>query len=311
MASQSWLLEAIGLRKVYPNGLVAVDGVTIRAGRGVVTVLMGPNGSGKTTTMSMIAGALRPTSGRVVACGLDVWGRDGVRARECIGFAPQEMPYREALRVIDNMVWYGMLRGMSPWEARRAARRSLEEVGLGGKERSRIGELSGGMKRRLVVATLLMWEPAIMILDEPTSGLDPAAREELWRLLSRLSRGRSVLVSTHIAEEAERHAGLVYVMHRGRVVASGSPAELIARHAPRARIVVRLASTGVGEPPAGVAGASLASSENGRLMYFSDTPDEDLPALISELSRLGFSVKSVEVEKPGLLEVYLRLAGGG
>ncbi len=105
------LVEARRLRKVYPGGVVAVDNVDLDAGRGV-TILMGPNGSGKTTTLSIIAGALKPTSGTVRVCGYDVWGSDWSKPRECIGYAPKNMPFREKLSVLENLVWYGLIRGL-------------------------------------------------------------------------------------------------------------------------------------------------------------------------------------------------------
>jgi ABC-type multidrug transport system ATPase subunit len=104
-------VEVRGLKKVYPNGIVAVDGVSFDAYPGV-TVLMGPNGSGKTTTLSMIAGALKPTAGKVFVCGYDMWGSDWSRPRQCVGFAPQDMPFREKLSVLENLVWYGLIRGI-------------------------------------------------------------------------------------------------------------------------------------------------------------------------------------------------------
>jgi ABC-type multidrug transport system ATPase subunit len=273
------LVEARGLRKVYPDGTVAVDGVDLEAGRGV-TVLMGPNGSGKTTTLMMIAGALMPGGGVVRVCGHDMWRGDWARPRSCVGFAPQNMPFREKLTVIENLTWYGMIRGLGPGEARRRGRRLLEEVGLEGVEGRKVAQLSGGMRRRLAIAAALIGDPEVVILDEPTSGLDPAARRRLWGLLGRLAKDRAVVASTHIPEEAEEHADIVYIFHRGRVAARGRPGELVERHAPLSRIVVRGARI---TAPREVGGARLLAASEEEASYAAHDPDRALPRLVEAL----------------------------
>ncbi|MEB2837105.1 MAG: ABC transporter ATP-binding protein [Desulfurococcales archaeon] len=299
------LVEALGLRKVYPDGTVAVDGVSFKAGPGV-TVLMGPNGSGKTTTLSMVAGALRPTSGRVVVCGYDMWGGEWSRPRECVGFAPQDMPFREKLTVMENLVWYGLIRGLSLGEARRRARRLLEEVGLEGAGKKKVAELSGGMRRRLSLAAALMGDPRVLVLDEPTSGLDPAGRMRLWGLIKRLAGERVVIASTHIPEEAEEHADTVLIFHRGRIAASGRPAELIKEYARHSRIVVE----GRGLSKAGPPGyAELVEASDTRASFLAEEPEEVLPKLLADLLAAGASVERVEVRRPGLAEVYFAVTG--
>ena len=303
--SQPLLVEARGLRKVYPDGTVAVDGVDLEAGRGI-TVLMGPNGSGKTTTLMMVAGALKPSSGTVRVCGYDMWGGDWSRPRACVGFSPQNAPFREKLTSIENLVWYGLIRGIPLGEARRRARRLLELVGLEGASRKKVAELSGGMRRRLSIAAALMGEPEVLILDEPTSGLDPAARARLWELLRRLARERAVIASTHIPEEAEEHADTVYIFHRGRVAASGRPGDLVRRHAPKARIVVE--GSRLSSPPT-VEGATLLAASETQASYATSDPDTVLPRLVEALLAGGARVVKVEVRRPGLAEVFLALTG--
>jgi len=299
------VLAARGLRKVFPDGTVAVDGVSFEAGRGL-TVFMGPNGSGKTTTMRMSVGALRPTAGEVEACGHRVWGPEGWRARACMGYSPQDAPFRDRLTALENLVWYGLVRGIPLGEARRRARGLLELVGLEGGASKKVAELSGGMRRRLAIAASLMGDPEVLVLDEPTSGLDPGARLHLWRLLRRLAGERAVVVSTHIPAEAEEHADRVYIFHRGRVIAEGPPASLIERHAPRARIV---AEGSMPERPPSVAGAVLVEWNPGRAVYATSDPDGALPALVEGLLAAGARLERVEVRRPGLAEVYLALTG--
>ncbi len=299
------LVDAVDLWKVYPGGVEAVRGVSFRAGRGV-HVLMGPNGSGKTTTLSMVAGALRPTRGTVRVCGLDVWGRDWSRPRECLGFAPQKTPFRERLTGLENLVWYGLLRGLSIGESRRRARELAGELGLSGALGRRVSSYSGGMRKRLAVAAALMGDPEVLVLDEPTSGLDPAARLQFWRLLRRLARDRCVLVSTHIPSEAEEHADTVLVFHRGRVVAAGPPRRLIEEHAPLPVIVVE---GRLPPEPLRVPGAKIAQWGPGAARVQARDPESLLPRLVEALAGLGARVERVEVRRPGLGEVYLALTG--
>ncbi len=301
---QGCLVVADRLVKVYRNGVVAVDGVSFRAGRGI-TVLMGPNGSGKTTTLSMVAGALKPTSGKVLVCGHDVWGSGWYEARARIGYAPQDMPFRELLTALENLVWLGLMRGQSLGAARRRGLSLLEAVGLRDKAHTRVTRLSGGMKRRLAIAAALMGDPEVLVLDEPTSGLDPGARRQLWNLLEDLSRDRILLASTHIASEAEEHAGQVLIFHRGRIVASGDPASLVERYAPVSRVIIEGDLPG---EPAMVEGAEAVRADSRRHIYASRAPDRVLPVLVETLARSG-RVERVEVRRPGLEEVYLALTG--
>ena len=293
------------LRKIYPNGVVAVDDISFEASRGI-TVLMGPNGSGKTTTLSMIAGALRPTRGKILVCGHDMWGRDWVRPRRCVGFAPQDMPFREKLNVLENLVWYGLIRGMSLGDSKRRAKRLLELVGLEGAEKMKVAELSGGMRRRLTLAAALMGDPEVLILDEPTSGLDPGGRREFWKLLKGLAREKVVIVSTHIPEEAEENADTVHIFHRGRIAASGSPQDLINRYARHSRIIV--SGEGLSKSPL-MPGLELVSAREDRVIYLSEDPETLLPRLIEALLQRGAMIERVEVRKPGLAEVYFAVTG--
>jgi ABC-type multidrug transport system ATPase subunit len=269
---------------------------------------MGPNGSGKTTTLSMVAGALRPTSGRVLVCGYDVWGSGWYEARSRIGYAPQNMPFVERLTVLENMVWHGMLRGLSIGEARRRGLRLLEEVGLSEARGKMVRQLSGGMRRRLAVAAALIGDPEVLVLDEPGSGLDPAARDAVWSMISRLASSRAVLVSTHSALEAEHYADKVLVMHSGRIVAQGAPGELVRRYAPPPRVVLEGSI-----PRAAVEAASrlgeVVEASPARLMVAVRDPEEALPALVEAAASAGGRVRRAFAEKPGLRDVYLALTG--
>ncbi len=293
-----------GLRKVYPGGVVAVDEVDLDAERGL-TAIMGPNGSGKTTTLSIIVGSLRPTRGRVEVCGIDVWGPEGWRARRCIGYASQDLPFREKLNTIDNLVWYGLIRGMSLFDARSRAKQLLEELGLVEAQKRSVQSLSGGMRRKLVIAAALIGDPEVLVLDEPTSGLDPGARLDFWDLLVKQVGDRVVLFSTHIPQEAEKYSDTTYIFHRGRVVARGQPRELIRRYAPATKILVVHEAS---EPPV-VEGLEMAVHNSRRTIYYAEDPEEALPRIVEAFVKSRIHVSRIEVTKPGLEDVFYTVTG--
>lgn len=282
-------------------------GVSFRAGEGF-TSIMGPNGSGKTTVLSMVAGALKPSRGSIRVCGLDVWGEESeaVRARRLIGFAPQDMPFKERLTGFENLVIMGMLRGMGFLESRREARRVLELVGLAEHGDRRVVTYSGGMRRRLAIASSIIHEPEVLVLDEPSSGLDPVAREEIWSLIERVGAGRVVVYSTHISQEAEAHSGNVLIFHGGRVVAEGAPVELIRRYAPKPRVIV--VHEPLSELPVidGLRGQAIDETTS---VYEVEDASAWLPRVIEGFISLGVQVERVEVRRPGLEEVYFRVTG--
>lgn len=292
------------LVKIYSDGTRAVDGVSFTAGRGV-TMLMGPNGSGKTTTLSIVAGALAPTKGRILVCDYEVWGSGWEKARECIGFAPQNMPFRERLTLLENLVWYGLIRGIGFRESKQRALELLETVGLREHYKKKVAQISGGMRRRLMIAAALIGDPEVLILDEPTSGLDPSARRVLWNLIRDIARDKTIIASTHIAEDAEENADKVLIFHKGKIVASGEPELLIRQYAPEAVIVVEGALKGSFV----IEGAKLLKSSQRELRYSTRDPDHVLPLIIEKLLSQGSKIEKVEVRKSGLTEVYLELTG--
>jgi len=297
-------VEVIDLVKVYRNGTVAIDGVSFNAHRGV-TALMGPNGSGKSTTLSIIAGALSPTSGEVLVCGYDVWGKDWLKARQVMGFAPQNMPFQEKLTLLENLTWYGLIRGMSLRESKRRGKELLELMGLDEHRNKKISQISGGMRKKLSIAAALIGDPEVLILDEPTSGLDPSARMELWNLIKEFAKEKTIIVSTHVAEDAERNSEKVIIFHRGKVVASGTPKELIERHAPEAVIVI----SGEFKEKVEVNEVKLLHFTDRAVSYATRDPEVVLPKIVETLISKGSTINKIEIKKPGLAEVYLALTG--
>jgi drug efflux transport system ATP-binding protein len=207
------------------GAFVAVDAVSFEVARGEVVGYLGPNGSGKTTTMRMLLGLLRPTSGSASVLGLDVV-RDAELIRPRVGYMSQKFALYEDLTVTENLRFYGGVYGIP--RTRLAARidEMLELVGLTAQRAERAGALAGGWRQRLAMAIALVHEPPLLFLDEPTSGVDPEARRAFWDIIYALADGgTTVFVTTHYMDEAE-HCGRLGIMHRGRLLAMDTPSRL-------------------------------------------------------------------------------------
>jgi ABC-2 type transport system ATP-binding protein len=206
----------------------AVDGVSFAIERGEAVGLLGVNGAGKTTTLRVLTGYLPATSGLVEVAGFDVL-RDSLRVRQRIGYLPESVPLYREHRVREMLAFHGRLFGLRGRELKTRAAAVLERVELGERARSLIGDLSKGLRQRVGIALALLPDPEVLILDEPTSGLDPLQRLELRRLVQELARQRTVLISSHILPEIEATVERVLILHRGRLVADGTPAALVER----------------------------------------------------------------------------------
>ncbi|MFN6961051.1 MAG: ATP-binding cassette domain-containing protein [Rhodocyclaceae bacterium] len=219
------------LVKLY-EGRPAVDGLSFTVDRGECFGLLGPNGAGKTTTLRCCLGLTAPDGGRITVLGLPVPAR-GREARMGIGVVPQFDNLDPDFSLAENLLVYGRYFGIPDATLRARIPALLEFAGLAGKERGNIRTLSGGMKRRLTLARALINDPELLVLDEPTTGLDPQARHLIWeRLRELLSQGKTILLTTHFMEEAERLCNRLLIMDHGRKVAEGSPRALIEAHVP-------------------------------------------------------------------------------
>jgi ABC-2 type transport system ATP-binding protein len=249
------VVEVAGLVKEYRSLFGrrrhrAVDGVSFAAGRGEVLGLLGPNGSGKTTTMKCLLGLLRPSAGAV-----RIFGRPpadlAVRAR--LGYLPEESPFPSFLRLDAALDFYARLARVPRRERRARVGALLERVGLGDARRRRISELSKGMLRRFGLAQALVGEPELLVLDEPTAGLDPLGTRDFRALLrEQRARGATVVVSSHELAEVEQVCDRVALLHRGRLVAEGRLDALLAREGlpePRASALETFFFRALGEPP--------------------------------------------------------------
>lgn len=210
------------------GSLVAVRGLNLQIRRGEIFGLLGPNGSGKTTTIRMLCGLLDPSEGTAVVAGVDVREAPD-RIKELIGYMSQRFGLYEDLTVAENMDFYAGIYGLEGPGRRGRIAAVVAFLGLDRRLDQLAGTLSGGWKQRLALACALMHEPAVIFLDEPTAGVDPAARRGFWRTIHALAgRGTTVIVTTHYMDEAER-CGRIALLSQGRLIALGSPAEVAAQ----------------------------------------------------------------------------------
>ncbi|MCB1247237.1 MAG: ATP-binding cassette domain-containing protein [Acidimicrobiia bacterium] len=299
------LIEARGLRKQFGE-FTAVDGIDFHVDKGEAFGFLGPNGAGKTSTMKMI-GAVSPiTGGSMSVLGLDPV-TEGPRLRSRLGVVPQDNNLDEELTVYDNLTMYGRYFDLSRPVLRDRIAELLEFVQLTDKKDAKVSALSGGMKRRVVIARGLINEPDLYILDEPTTGLDPQARHVLWDRLYRLKqRGVTLIITTHYMDEAEQLCDRLVVMDGGRIVAEGSPRQLIAEHTPRDVVELRF--------PVGV----LETIED-RIAELSDQTEiladralvytDDAEKTIAIVTDRGMEPETVLARRSTLEDVFLRLTG--
>ena len=222
------VITASSLTKKYKD-FVAVDGISFEVAPGESFGLLGPNGAGKSTTMRMVGAVSTRTSGDLSILGLDP-NQHGPSIRSQLGVVPQADNLDTELRVRDNLLVYGRYFGLSRSHIATRADELLEFAQLSDRSKAKIDDLSGGMKRRLTIARALINDPRILLLDEPTTGLDPQARHILWDRLFRLKeQGTTLVLTTHYMDEAEQLCDRLVVMDQGKIVAEGSPRELIER----------------------------------------------------------------------------------
>jgi ABC-type multidrug transport system ATPase subunit len=218
-----------GLIKQYKDGTMANRGIDLDVPRGGVVAILGPNGAGKTTFLRQLTTELRPSAGTIWILGVDAV-REPRRAKELMGITPQEAGLFESLTVREHLELFGRLKGLRKRDAQSATASLLEQLGLVHEAGRRVGRLSGGQRRRILIGLALLGRPPLLVLDEPTTGLDPASRRDVWSVLRRaVHDGASLILSTHYMEEAERLSDRIGIISGGRLIAFGSLPELLAK----------------------------------------------------------------------------------
>ncbi len=306
-ASAPPALRVVGLRKAYAD-VIAVDGLDLTVHAGECFGLLGPNGAGKTTTIEICEGLTAPDSGTVEVLGR-TWARDEGSLRERLGIQLQETELADKLTVGETVQLF-----RSFYSKGRNVQDVIDVVQLAEKRDARVGKLSGGQKQRLALACAIVGDPELLFLDEPTTGLDPQSRRQLWDLIVELrASGRSIVLTTHYMDEAEKLCDRVAIVDHGRVIALGSPRELIASLG--AEHVVEFTAPGA---PAGTLtaaalqtldGVKMARELDGRWTLEVLELARAMPALLGELARRGLRLGELATHSATLEDVFVSLTG--
>ena len=299
------IVSARGLTKKFGD-FEAVRGIDFEIAPGEAFGFLGPNGAGKSSTMRMIGCVSPVTSGTLRLFGLDP-ASNGKEIRARMGVVPQQDNLDSELTVFDNLVVYGRYFDIPRAECKSRARELLDFVQLADRADSRVEPLSGGMKRRLTIARSLINQPELLLLDEPTTGLDPQARHILWDRLYRLKQqGVTLVLTTHYMDEAEQLCDRLVVMDGGRIVAEGSPRDLISRHSTREVLELRFAAGTNAERSDSI--ADLGERQEilpDRILVY----DDDGESVLHEVHERGLAPESALVRRSTLEDVFLRLTG--
>ena len=300
------------LVKTYPPGVRALDGLSLSVPAGTIFGLLGPKGAGKSTTVRVLTTLSRPDSGSARVAGIDVLA-EPVRARHALGMVGQKHGVDPDATGRENMVLQGQFYGITGRELRRRVDEGLERFGLTDASDRRVKTYSGGMQRRLDVALGLIHRPQVLFLDEPTTGLDPEVRAQMWQEIERLAReeGITVLLTTHYLEEADRLASRVAIVDRGRIVASGTPAEL--KSSLEGDTIHVELTNGDGaqarDALAGVPQLGGITLDGQSLRLRARDGAAAVPAVLAALEARGVKAGSLTLARPSLDEVYLRHTG--
>ena len=299
-------LRVSGLRKAYQD-VVAVNGLDLEVRAGECFGLLGPNGAGKTTTVEICEGLTTPDSGDVELLGLH-WNSDARQLRQRLGIQLQDTQLSEKLTVFETLRLFRSFFDRGPGASEAIALVQLEE-----KKNSRVGNLSGGQKQRLALACALVGDPDFLFLDEPTTGLDPQARRQLWDLIEKFkSSGRTILLTTHYMDEAERLCERVAIMDNGKQIALGTPRELIASICAEHMVAFSAgANSNALDIPAlrRIEGVRDVRTENGTVELQATELHLALPALLAELNRQNIPLTELSTHSATLEDVFVSLTG--
>ncbi len=292
--------------KTYASGLQALKPVNLDINKGEIFALLGPNGAGKTTLISIICGIVNPSSGTIVADGRDII-RDYKEARKIIGLVPQELHTDAFERVVDTVSFSRGLFGFAPNPAH--IEKVLRDLSLWEKRNDKIMQLSGGMKRRVMIAKALSHEPKILFLDEPTAGVDVELRQDMWAMVRRLREsGVTIILTTHYIEEAEEMADRVGVINKGELILVEDKNTLM-RKLGKKQLTLDLPAP-LERVPEGLNGYKLELAAGGRqLVYSFDAQAEEtgIPGLLKRLAELGVDFKDLHTEQSSLEDIFVSL----
>lgn len=300
------ILKVSGLTKTYPSGFQALKGVNLEIHAGEIFALLGPNGAGKTTLISIICGLVNPGQGSVTVAGHDII-RDYRKSRALIGLVPQELT-TDAFETVWNTVSFSRgLFGKKPDPGH--IEKVLRSLSLWDKKDSRLITLSGGMKRRVLIAKALSHEPRILFLDEPTAGVDVSLRQDMWALVRALREtGVTIILTTHYIEEAEEMADRIGVINHGEIVLVQEKHALMQTLGKKELIL--MVDTALPEIPEGLAAFDLRRGDDTHeLIYTYDSQANDIAELLSSVERSGLRLTDLQTRQSSLEDIFVELIG--
>jgi len=293
-----------GVTKRYRD-VTAVEDVSLNLAAGEVTALVGHNGAGKTTLIKLLLGLIRPSAGNVAIGGMDPAGAQGAQTRRAIGFLPESVAFHDAMTGAELMRFYARLKGVS----HRHNAELLARVGIAAASQRRVATYSKGMRQRLGIAQALIGEPRLLLFDEPTSGLDPASRRAVYEMIAQLrGSGATVLICTHALAEVEDRVDRAAIMHRGRLLAAGTLAELRQGMGAEVRMRLRVRPCASDRVLATLPAEVRCAEAGDTALTLYVAPAAKMRALRA-IAQAGELVEDIEVTAPGLQELYSHLVG--
>ncbi len=303
----SALINISNLTKTYAGGFTALENVDLAIHRGEILALLGPNGAGKTTLISIVCGIINPTAGSVTVDGYDIIS-EYRKTRSLIGLVPQELATETFETVLATVAFSRGLFGKHPDPGH--IERILIDLSLWDKRNARIKELSGGMKRRVMIAKALSHEPRILFLDEPTAGVDVELRRDMWRLVNALrASGVTIILTTHYIEEAEAIADRIAIINHGRIILVEEKAELM-RKLGKKELVLDLRQNLAAVPEALAARHNVSLAANGGRMTYTFDSNEDCETVthfLEDLAAAGIQFKDLKTEQSSLEDIFVSL----
>lgn len=301
------------VKRYTPRGPNAVDGISFEVHTGEIFSLLGPNGAGKTTTIAMLSTLIPPTSGDAFICGHSI-RKDPMAVRRSIGVVPQSIALYDELSALENLHFWGAMRGLTGAMLKHQVQAALERTGLVERGKDRVRTFSGGMKRRLNIAVGLLGEPKVLMLDEPTVGVDPQSRRYILDWIRDLSQqGMTVLYTTHYMEEAQELSHRIGIIDHGKLIAQGALHELRRIIGDHKQLSLQFTTDTGAQALAAelncLPGLSKLHANGSHMTLTIESLEATLPLILNKAAGLGMSIRAIEICEPNLETVFLQLTG--
>ncbi|HET6990036.1 MAG TPA: ABC transporter ATP-binding protein [Bacteroidia bacterium] len=303
------MITVQGLKKSYGTH-VALNGIDFSIAKGEFYGLLGPNGAGKTTTISIISTILEPDSGAVTISNMDLQ-KNKLACKRIIGVVPQEIALYDKLSAVENLLFWGSLYNVEKSILEKRINENLELLGLSDRKNDKVKDYSGGMKRRINIASALLHEPEILFMDEPTVGIDPQSRNLIFEVVEKLhKKGMTIIYTTHYMEEAERLCDRIGIIDKGEIIVQGSLHDLRTYSKMKESIIVRYSNTGIETENRIKQSLKGDFVMNGNEIVFTcNDVKADLPRVVMQCGEAGLELSSIDIQNVNLENIFLKLTG--